>query len=71
MSSRFSEVVKLIVAASAMAFASLLVLFPVFLFISGVDEADKVWRQPWPAIAWLVSAGICAMWFKSKGAARR
>ena len=57
---------KVALGASAIAFACLLVLFVVILFAKDIDAADMVWRQPWPAVAWLAALGVClwAGWFR-------
>lgn len=51
-------------AASAMAFALLMVCFLVVLVAFDLDYADKVWSGIYPAIAWLLAFLICCKFMR-------
>lgn len=50
---------KIVFAATAIAFALLLIVFVCVLFLKGIDAADRVWSWPWPAIAWVLALPVC------------
>lgn len=56
---RFKAISAVFLAASAMAFALLLLTFLVMLAVLGLDAADKVWSGIYPGIAWLISLLVC------------
>ncbi len=47
-------------AASAMAFAALLIAFLVVLAVAGLDAADEVWSGVYPVVAWLIALIVCS-----------
>lgn len=62
---RTTRVLSVIVAASGLAFAALLVIFVVALCVRGIDQAEKVWQWPWPTLAWVVAFPICALYLNA------
>lgn len=49
----------MVFAASAMAFAALLIAFLVVLAVAGLDAADEVWSGVYPVVAWLIALIVC------------
>lgn len=56
---RLKRIASVLFAASAMAFAFLMVCFFVVLVTFGLDDADKVWSGIYPVIAWLLAFLVC------------
>jgi hypothetical protein len=54
-----SRIMRAAFSASAVAFAVLLVVYIVVLFLYGLDKADKTWGWPWPMLAWIVALPMC------------
>ncbi|MEA9731909.1 hypothetical protein [Xanthomonas campestris] len=52
-------IARIFFAASAMAFALLMVCFLVILVTFDLNNADKFWTGIYPAIAWLLALLIC------------
>jgi hypothetical protein len=57
--SRVSKAARILFAASAMAFAFLLVCSLAVFMASGIDAANKVWSGIYPIVAWVVALMIC------------
>lgn len=56
---RIKMIARIFFAASAMAFALLMMCFLVILATFDLNNADKVWTGIYPAIAWLLALLIC------------
>ncbi|MCC8557673.1 hypothetical protein [Xanthomonas vesicatoria] len=61
-------IARILFAASAMAFACLIVCFLVVLVAFGLDHADKVWSGIYPILAWLVALLICSKFMRESKA---
>lgn len=61
-------ILRIFFAASAMAFAFLMVCFLVVLVAFDLNNADKVWTGIYPAIAWLFALLICCKFMRESKA---
>jgi predicted membrane channel-forming protein YqfA (hemolysin III family) len=65
MKAKIRRIVTIYVAANAMTFAALLLIFLVLLFLIGSERAERIWSVPIYTVGFLLSLVVSAKFIKS------